>query len=108
MKENLDLLKPVMPVPGTKGYLVLEHLTSADLRDRGQEREAESVIRLSLCESKDGNSLVPVYELLLDDRETDNPVDAHAIIRTWAAGFMLGARYAGLSLGLTIKPTRPI
>ena len=52
MKENLDLLKPVMPVPGTKGYLVLEHLTSADLRDRGQEREAESVIRLSLCESR--------------------------------------------------------
>ena len=108
MKENPEILKPVLPAPGTKGYLVLEHLTSADLRDRGHGTAAESVIRLSLCDTQDGKNPVPVYELLLDDNETHNPVQAYNRIRTWAAGFMLGASYAGQNLGLTIKPMQTI
>jgi len=108
MKENLDLLKPVLPLSGTKGFLVLEHLTTADLQNRGEETAADSVIRLSLCDTKHGENPVPVFELLLSEDETSNPVEAHSCIRTWAAGFMIGARYAGETIGLTIKPVRAI
>ncbi|WP_042252159.1 hypothetical protein [Paracoccus sp. PAMC 22219] len=108
MKENLNLLFDLLPAPGTKGYLVLEHLTSGNLQDRGEVMAVESVIRLSLCSNQDGDNPVPVYELLLNDDETHNPIEAHDRIRTWAAGFMLGARYAGETIGLTIMPTQPI
>ena len=86
----------LLPPSGTKGFLVLEHLTTAELRKRGQEA-ADSVIRLSLCDTKDGDNPVAVYELLLSEDETHNPIEAHNRIRTWAAGFMMGARYAGRS-----------
>ena len=108
MKENLNLLFNLLPAPGTKGYLVLEHLTSVSLQDRGEVTAADSVIRLSLCANQDGDNPVPVYELLLNDDETHNPIEAHDRIRTWAAGFMLGARYAGETIGLTIKPAQTV
>lgn len=108
MKENLNLLFNLLPAPGTKGYLVLEHLTSINLQDRGEVMAADSVIRLSLCANQDGDNPVPVYELLLNDDETHNPIEAHDRIRTWAAGFMLGARYAGETIGLTIKPVQTV
>lgn len=108
MKENLNLLFDLLPAPGTKGYLVLEHLTSGNLQDRGEVMGVDSVIRLSLCSNQEGDNPVPVYELLLNDDETHNPIEAHDRIRTWAAGFMLGARYAGETIGLTIMPTQPI
>ena len=106
MKENLMLFMPVLPPSGTKGFLVLEHLTTAQLQDRGQETAADSVIRLSLCDTKDGENPVPVYELLLSEDESHNPIEAHNRIRTWAAGFMMGANYAGESIGLVIKSTQ--
>lgn len=108
MRENLQLLKPVLPSSGTKGFLVLEHLTTDALQARGQATPADSVIRLSLCDTKDGKNPVPVYELLLSEDETHNPVEAHNRIRTWAAGFMMGARYAGETIGLNIMPTQAI
>lgn len=108
MKENLELLMPVLPHSGTKGFLVLEHLTTAELQERGQEAASDSVIRLSLCDTKDGDNPVPVYELLLSEDETHNPIEAHNRIRTWAAGFMMGARYAGENIGLNIMPTQAI
>lgn len=108
MKENLELLMPVLPPSGTKGFLVLEHLTTAELQDRGQEAVSDSVIRLSLCDTKDGDNPVAVYELLLSEDETHNPIEAHNRIRTWAAGFMMGARYAGENIGLNIMPVRAI
>ena len=108
MKENLKLLFDLLPPPGTKGFLVLESLTATELRERGQETEADSVIRLSLCANQEGDNPVPVYELLLNDDETHNPIEAHDRIRNWAAGFMLGARYAGEAIGLTIRPTQAI
>lgn len=106
MKENLTLFMPVLPPPGTKGFLVLEHLTATELERRGQETMADSVIRLSLCDTKNGGNAVPVYELLLSEDETHNPIEAHNRIRTWAAGFMMGARYAGQIIGLNIMPTQ--
>lgn len=106
MKENLKLLFDLLPTPGTKSFLVLESLTATELRERGQEAEADSVIRLSLCDTKDGQNPVAVYELLLSEDETHNPIEAHNRIRTWAAGFMLGANYAGETIGLAIKPTQ--
>ena len=108
MKENLMLFMPVLPSPGTKSFLVLEHLTAIELEDRGQEAMSDSVIRLSLCDTRDGENPVPVYELLLSEDETHNPIEAHNRIRTWAAGFMLGARYAGETIGLNIKPMQTI
>lgn len=108
MKENLMLFMPALPSPGTKGFLVLEHLTATELEDRGQETMADSVIRLSLCDTKDGDNPVPVYELLLSEDETHNPIEAQNRIRTWAAGFMMGARYAGEAIGLNIMPVRAI
>ena len=108
MKENLELLMPALPLSGTKGFLVLEHLTTAQLQDRGQETAADSVIRLSLCDTKDGENPVPVYELLLSEDETHHPIEAHNRIRTWAAGFMMGARYAGETIGMNIMSTRAI
>ncbi|MBM3603290.1 MAG: hypothetical protein FJX25_00710 [Alphaproteobacteria bacterium] len=108
MKENLTLFMPVLPPPGTKGFLVLEHLTASELEDRGQETMADSVIRLSLCDTRDGENPVPVYELLLSEDETHNPIEAQNRIRTWAAGFMMGARYAGETIGLNIKPMQTI
>ena len=108
MKENLMLFMPVPPSPGTKSFLVLEHLTATELEDRGQETMADSVIRLSLCDTKDGENPVPVYELLLSEDETHNPIEAHNRIRTWAAGFMMGALYAGEAIGLNIMPIRAI
>lgn len=108
MKENLMLFMPVLPSPGTKSFLVLEHLTASELERRGQETMADSVIRLSLCDTKNGHNPVPVYELLLSEDETHNPIEAHNRIRTWAAGFMMGARYAGQAIGLNIMPVRPI
>lgn len=69
---------------------------------------ADSVIRLSLCANQEGDNPVPVYELLLNDDEIHNPIEAHDRIRTWAAGFMLGARYAGETIGLTIKPVQTV
>lgn len=106
MKENLKLLFDLLPPPGTKSFLVLESLTATELRERGQEPEADSVIRLSLCDTKDGENPIAVYELLLAEDETHNPIEAHNRIRTWAAGFMLGAKYAGQTIGLTIKQTQ--
>lgn len=106
MKENLKLPFDLLPPPGTKSFLVLESLTATELRKRGQEAEADSVIRLSLCDTKDGENPVAVYELLLSEDETHNPIEAHNRIRTWAAGFMLGANYAGETIGLAIKPTQ--
>lgn len=106
MKENLKLLFDLLPPPGTKGFLVLEHLTATELDDRGQKAASDSVIRLSLCDTKDGENPVAVYELLLSEDETHNPIEAHNRIRTWAAGFMLGAKYAGETIGLVIKSTR--
>ena len=85
-----------------------EHLTPAELQDRGQGSTADSVIRLSLCDTKAGDNPVPVYELLLSEDETHNPIEAHNRIRTWAAGFMMGARYAGETIGLNIMPTQAI
>jgi len=108
MKENLMLFMPVLPPSGTKGFLVLEHLTIAELQDRGQEAASDSVIRLSLCDTKDGDNPIPVYELLLSEDETHNPIEAQNRIRTWAAGFMMGARYAGQIIGLNIVPMRAI
>lgn len=108
MRENLMLFMPMLPSPGTKSFLVLEHLTTAELQDRGQEAASDSVIRLSLCDTKDGGNAVPVYELLLSEDETHNPIEAHNRIRTWAAGFMMGARYAGEAIGLNIMPTRAV
>ena len=108
MRENLMLFMPVLPPPGTKGFLVLEHLTAIELEDRGQQTMSDSVIRLSLCDTRDGENPVPVYELLLSEDETHNPIEAHNRIRTWAAGFMLGARYAGETMGLNIKPMQTI
>lgn len=108
MRENLMLFMPVLPPSGTKGFLVLEHLTIAELQDRGQEAVSDSVIRLSLCDTKEGDNPVAVYELLLSEDETHNPIEAHNRIRTWAAGFMLGARYAGETIGLNIKPMQTI
>ena len=108
MKENLKLLFDLLPPPGTKGFLVLESLTATELRERGQEPEADSVIRLSLCDTKDGENPIAVYELLLSEDETHNPIEAHNRIRTWAAGFMMGARYAGENIGLNIMPRRAI
>ena len=106
MRENLMLFMPVLPPPGTKGFLVLEHLTASELERRGQETMADSVIRLSLCDTKNGGNAVPVYELLLSEDETHNPIEAHNRIRTWAAGFMMGARYAGQIIGLKIMPAQ--
>lgn len=108
MKENLKLLFDLLPPPGTKGFLVLEHLTAAELQDRGQETEADSVIRLSLCSTREGGNPAPVYELLLSEDESHNPIEAHNRIRTWAAGFMMGANYAGESIGLVIKSTQGV
>ena len=108
MRENLMLFMPMLPSPGTKSFLVLEHLTTAELQDRGQEAASDSVIRLSLCDTKDGDNPVAVYELLLSEDETHNPIEAHNRIRTWAAGFMMGARYAGEAIGLNIMPTRTV
>lgn len=108
MRENLMLFMPVLPPPGTKGFLVLEHLTAIELEDRGQQTMSDSVIRLSLCDTRDGENPIPVYELLLSEDETHNPIEAHNRIRTWAAGFMLGARYAGETIGLNIKPMQTI
>lgn len=108
MRENLMLFMPVLPPPGTKGFLVLEHLTAIELEDRGQQTMSDSVIRLSFCDTRDGKNPVPVYELLLSEDETHNPIEAHNRIRTWAAGFMLGARYAGETIGLNIKPMQTI
>ena len=108
MRENLMLFMPMLPSPGTKSFLVLEHLTAIELEDRGQQTMSDSVIRLSLCDTRDGEKPVPVYELLLSEDETHNPIEAHNRIRTWAAGFMLGARYAGETIGLNIKPMQTI
>lgn len=107
MRENLSLLESDLPIRGTKSYLVLEHLTSAELMDRG-EVSTQGVIRLSLCDTQKGENPVPVYELLLDDDEMHNPVEAHAQIRTWATGFMLGAQYAGETIGMTVKPAQAV
>ena len=106
MKENLKLLFDLLPPPGTKGFLVLESLTATELRERGQETESDSVIRLSLCDTKDGENPIAVYELLLSEDESHSPIEAHNRIRTWAAGFMMGANYAGESIGLVIKSTQ--
>jgi len=91
MRENLMLFMPVLPPPGTKGFLVLEHLTASELERRGQETMADSVIRLSLCDTKNGGNAVPVYELLLSEDETHNPIE-----------IMMGARYAGQIISLNI------
>ena len=106
MRENLCLMAPVLPAPGSKSFLIVEHLTSMELRERGEETDAESIIRLSLCETPNGHNPVPVYELLLDECETPCPIEAQSQIRTWAAGFILGACYAGSTIGLIIKPMR--
>ena len=39
MRENLMLFMPMLPSPGTKSFLVLEHLTAIELEDRGQQDE---------------------------------------------------------------------
>lgn len=80
----------------------------AQVRPRSSLTAAESVIPFSLCDTKNGENPVSVYELSLYELETHNPIEAHNRIRTWAAGFMLGARYAGETIGLTIKPMHSV
>lgn len=104
MKENEDLLVPKLPPPGTKVWLVLKHLTLADLNARGEIAKSDGVMRLSLCDNEDGANPVPVYELLIDADEMKEANEAWRWVSRWASGFIVGARYAGLELGLCLDP----
>lgn len=108
MRENLALNAPVLPEAIQKSYLVVEHLTYSDLLERGENAAADSHLRLSLCDTQDGQNPVTVYELLLDHDAQDDPIAAQNRVGVWAAGFILGARYAGKNLRLTFKPGKPI
>lgn len=106
MRENLSVAAVVLPQPTAKEYLIVEHLTYSDLLERGEVAAADSHLRLSLCDDQDGHNPIIVHELLLDHDAQDDPVAAQSRIGIWAAGFILGARYAGMNLKLTFKPGR--
>lgn len=104
MKENFDLLVLDLPAAGTKAWLIVEHLTLKDLNCRGEVPTSDGVVRISLCDTRNGDNPVSVYELMLDADDDPEANEAHAWARCWASGFVVGARYAGVDLGFVIRP----
>jgi len=103
MKENETLLNPLLPAPGSKRFLVVEQLTFADILEHNDAPNPYGVVRVSLCDNRQHENKVPVYELLLEADEATEVKEAFAKASLWASGFMLGARYVGCDLGLTIQ-----
>lgn len=106
MKENPALNAFVVPDNSDKSYLVVEHLTYSDVLALGETPAADSHLRLSLCDTPNGNNPITVYELLLDEDAQDDPIAAQNRVGVWASGYILGARHAGKNLKLIFKSGR--
>lgn len=91
---------------GSKTWLITEHLTLADLNARGETPKSDGVVRASLCDNREGDNPLTVYECQLKADDAWEIRRKKRMVDQWASGFIVGARAAGLDLGIIHRPSK--
>lgn len=90
-------------------YLVVEHLTMADLQQMGEIPTSDGVVRMSLADDETGANPRKLVECAITFEDHDLIKKALLTLSDWAHGFILASNLRNEGVGMLVRtPKMPI